>query len=716
MSKVDALLHAVECDKQNEKVNNENGNIDIDIEANGLRNEIDNVNAHGFASLFDLRPRLGKVSLALPIATTKGTHKSLRAITPTAAEIALTIKEECLSSVENIAGIDSGEESSCYITADEGEEEEEIIFLIGNTSSSSSSSSSSVSTNSVAESSVQNWDDIISFEEGWKGIVANNMIRSMLTSASTSLVSSSQTSLSNDDSYENDENDKKTEENKYISGNSFASDEAIIQRNRSMLGATVTYNTEACNSTDDDESIEDSPFLLFRHGLVPEIEITFFGQNSDSIMAITTNEDISSQLKDEKEGPNVVEEVMEGKTEPGTNRNIIESSIMTLVLPTESAISLSGENDNAAFLTEWKKEEIDGTCSEDEDEGDFLLSDDNSEEEEEILIIFEDDFGYAEDTDSITDYQIISDDHISNDDRNYSSSWMKKEILDDKSNCVVTAEAAEVEVEATIPNSRHTTMNKVEKVESQSNIQNRRVEKEYGDFSNRFVTEGENEGEKRNLDHHGNVRKRSYITMKGCRIWDTIPNERKLHRLTGRSNGKYHFNIDGNNTEGRREDRILDEETYNVKNMEYAKGFSDKDREYWDQQEQHRYCRHTMIGDVPYCHNRYDGDGNANNSDTVNINEDADANTTNAVILGRKGRIDDDDDDDDGTLATLRTVEEGSYGKADCEKEWRAHCHSISFFGDNVVDPKQFLWIVITIVFVVCFMAIYCVILYDIVI
>jgi len=681
MSKVDALLHAVECDKQNEKVNNENGNIDIDIESNGLRNEIDNVNAHGFASLFDLRPRLGKVSLALPIATTKGTHKSLRVITPTAAEIALTIKEECLSSVENIAGIDSGEESSCYITADEGEEEEEIIFLIGNTSSSSSSSSSSVSTNSVAESSVQNWDDIISFEEGWKGIVANNMIRSMLTSASTSLVSSSQTSLSNDDGYENDENDKKTEENKYISGNSFASDEAIIQRNRSMLGATVTYNTEACNSTDDDESIEDSPFLLFRHGLVPEIEITFFGQNSDSIMAITTNEDISSQLKDEEEGPNVVKEVMEGKTEPGTNRNIIESSIMTLVLPTESAISLSGENDNAAFLTERKKEEIDGTCSEDEDEGDFLLSDDNSEEEEEILIIFEDDFGYAEDTDSITDYQIISDDHISNDERNYSSSWMKKEILDDKSNCVVTAEAAEVEVEATIPNSRHTTTNKVVKVESQSNIQHRRVEKEYGEFSNRSVTEGENEGEKRNLDHHGNVRKRS-----------------------------------GDNTEGRREDRILDEETYNVKNMEYTKGFSDKDREYWDQQEQHRYCRHTMIGDVPYCHNRYDGDGNANNSDSVNINEDADADTTNAVILGRKGRIDDDDDDDDGTLATLRTVEEGSYGKADCEKEWRAHCHSISFFGDNVVDPKQFLWIVITIVFVVCFMAIYCVILYDIVI
>merc|ERR1719491_306329 len=267
-------------------------------------------------------------------------------------------------------------------------------------------------------------------------------------------------------------------------------------------------------------------------------------------------------------------------------------------------------------------------------------------------------------------------------------------------------------------------MNKVVKVESQSNIQHRRVEKEYGEFSNRSVTEGENEVEKRNLDHHGNVRKRSFITMIGCRIWDTIPNERKLHRLTGRSNGKYHFNIDGDNAQGRSEDRILDEATYNVKNMEYTKGFSDKDREYWDQQEQNRYCRHMKIGDVPYCHNRYDGDGNANNSDSVNINEDADADadadadTINAVIVGRKGRIDDDDDDDDddGTLATLRTVEEGSYGKTDCEKEWRAHCHSISFFGDNVVDPKQFLWIVITIVFVVCFMAIYCVILYDIVI
>ena len=168
----------------------------------------------------------------------------------------------------------------------------------------------------------------------------------------------------------------------------------------------------------------------------------------------------------------------------------------------------------------------------------------------------------------------------------------------------------------------------------------------------------------------------------------------------------------------------MDEETYKVKNMEYAKGLSDKDREYWDQQEQHRYCSDEKIEVAPYCHNKYNVNGNddANNSNSVDINEDADADadadadTTNAVILGRKSRNDDDDDDDDGTLATLRTVEEGSYGKGDYEKKGRAYFYSFSFLGKNVFDPKQFLWIVITIAFVICFMALYCVILYGIMI
>jgi hypothetical protein len=229
----------------------------------------------------------------------------------------------------------------------------------------------------------------------------------------------------------------------------------------------------------------------------------------------------------------------------------------------------------------------------------------------------------------------------------------------------------------------------------------------------------------------------------------------------------------GNEKEGRGEEGLLKEDTYEVKNGEYTTGFSGEDRTYWDQKGHHHYSNekqkdddaditnvvimgrkgknddgegalatsHSVeegsygkegnegevrvekgfLNEEHYCSNEkqtevapclhsgngVDDNNDADDSSAANINEDADADTKNAVILGRKGN-NYDDDSDDGTLATLHAIEEGSYGKDDGEEEG-------SFSGKHVVDPKQFLWVMITTVFVVCFLSIFCVILYGIV-
>jgi hypothetical protein len=201
---------------------------DADVHTDDNSMESNGFNTHRiFVSRIDREEN--NYSLPLSAAPNNGMHLRPRPIPPTAANIALTIKSTSYdeydgesssssSSANNISSIDGGEESSCYITADEGGEEEEIVFMTGNHVSLSSSPPSSVSTNSIAESSSvrdgllnnYDWDDLISFEEGWKGIVANAMTRSISTSTSTSLASSSRTTLSNgsdDDDIDDDDSD-----------------------------------------------------------------------------------------------------------------------------------------------------------------------------------------------------------------------------------------------------------------------------------------------------------------------------------------------------------------------------------------------------------------------------------------------------------------------------------------------------------------------------
>jgi len=887
------------------------------MESNGLRNEIGKINTHHiFVSRFEREENNLPIGSSLPLsaATINGIqHLRPRPILPpiaTAANIALTIKSTSYdeydgesssslssSSADNISSIDGGEDSSCYVTADEGAEEEEIIFMTDdNISLSPSSSSSSVSTNSIAGScSVRNgllnnydWDDLISFEEGWKGIVANAMTRSISTSTSTSLASSSRTTLSNDsddDDDDDDDDDEETkEEDKNVTGKSFASDEAIVPRNiRTVLGGTATYTTGTTNTsctTDDDELTEDtsSLFLLLRQGFEPEIEITFFDQNSSdpTIMAIIANKENCDQLneeeEEEEEDANVIMEAIEGKTEPDKNSNrndVIKSSIPTPVLPTESVVTLvededdDDNDDDDDDVTKWTEETIDDDdddyfFNEDEEEDDSLLPIDNSEEEEEILVIFEDVNGGADDTYYYgIDYDIIDSNQASSDGRSSSSSWIEEEIFDDESNneelttvssgsetneeVAVTAVATTT---ATTSNNCDTIINKIEKDEVQLTINNQLVEAKYCDLSNRSVLQGDDEGKEQSIDHNENTGERnvdsternnnsatvifsstfdslqtrtektskeelcerSYVTtndyhkddkdneafpslfssdLLGVKslvsFWDTVSNKRKLHRLVERSIDGEYSNIEGNEGKGRGEEGLLDEDTYKVKNGECTTGFSDEDRMHWDQQDhyhcsnekqkdddaditnvvilgrkgkhdddegalatlhsieegsygkegnegevrgeegflnQEHHCSNEKQMEVsPCCLHRENGD----DSSAVNINEvevevevedadtdaDADADTTNAVILGRKGN-NYDDDSDDGTLATLHAIEEGSYGKDDGKEEG-------SFFGKHVVDPKQFLWVMITIVFVVCFLSIFCVILYGIV-
>ncbi|OEU05914.1 hypothetical protein FRACYDRAFT_257338 [Fragilariopsis cylindrus CCMP1102] len=632
------------------------------MESNGFNTH------HIFVSRFEREEN--NSSLPLSAATNNGVHLRPIHIPTTAANIALAIKSTSYdeydgesstssSSADNISGIYGGEESSCYITADEGGEEEETVFMTGGNISLSSSPPSSVSRNSIAESSSvrdglsnnYDWDDLISFEEGWKGIVANAMTRSISTSTSTSLASST------------------------------------------MLGGTATYNTgttsDSC-TTDDDDMTEDTSnlFLLLRQGFEPEIEITFFGQYSSdpTIMAIIADKENCGQMKGEEDKANLMMEAVEGnaKSDKDSNRNdAIKFNIPTSVLPTESEVTLvvDDDDDDDDDVTKWTEETIDDDDNddyfyiEDEVEGDSLLPNGSPEEEEEVLVIFQDDNGGADDTYYYgIDYDIIDSNQASSYEENCLSSWTEEEILDDASHneesttvssgsetneeLVVTVVATAA---ATTSNNCDTIINKMENIDSQV------VKAKYGDLSDRSVLQGDDKGEEQSIDHNedigeGNVDsikksnnstatvtssstfgnlhsggnktspnescERSYITTNDYHkdnekklfgvkslvsFWDTFSNKRKLRRLVERSTSEEYSNIEGNEKEGRCEGGLLNENTCEGKNREYTTGFSGEDRKYWDQQEHHHA--------------------------SSEIQKDDDADITNVVILGRKGKM-----------------------------------------------------------------------------
>ena len=702
---------------------------DYSMESNGFNTH------HIFVSRFEREEN--NSSLPLSAATNNGVHLRPIHIPTTAANIALAIKSTSYdeydgesstssSSADNISGIYGGEESSCYITADEGGEEEETVFMTGGNISLSSSPPSSVSRNSIAESSSvrdglsnnYDWDDLISFEEGWKGIVANAMTRSISTSTSTSLASSSTATLSydsDDDDDDDDDVDEKTEEeDKNVACISFASDKAIVPSNiRTMLGGTATYNTGTTSNsctTDDDDMTEDTSnlFLLLRQGFEPEIEITFFGQYSSdpTIMAIIADKENCGQMKGEEDKANLMMEAVEGnaKSDKDSNRNdAIKFNIPTSVLPTESEVTLvvDDDDDDDDDVTKWTEETIDDDDNddyfyiEDEVEGDSLLPNGSPEEEEEVLVIFQDDNGGADDTYYYgIDYDIIDSNQASSYEENCLSSWTEEEILDDASHneesttvssgsetneeLVVTVVATAA---ATTSNNCDTIINKMENIDSQV------VKAKYGDLSNRSVLQGDDKGEEQSIDHNENIGEgnvdsikksnnstatvtssstfgnlhsggnktspnesceRSYITTNDYHkdneeklfgvkslvsFWDTFSNKRKLRRLVERSTSEEYSNIEGNEKEGRCEGGLLNENTCEGKNREYTTGFSGEDRKYWDQQEHHHA--------------------------SSEIQKDDDADITNVVILGRKGK----NDDGEGVLATLYSVEEGSHGK-----------------------------------------------------